>query len=718
MKRRGIVRIALILLVVGFFFLFYTNNKYTSEIKTKPLYGNINTLLNGYEQWKQIARKNGADRNLVLRLGYSKALSFKFTDAHGTANIDLTNGSMSVIITGLPETESFDLWLVDNKSAPKDSVKPEPWDKMFRVGSLKHIGKTATLEAHLDSEALKGFKIDLIVVAISSKGPGEAGLLFGSPSLFHRLYYSEQRGQVAKLGFDTSHTKNTGAQTGLSFPFNYLVPEPALAVGDETSSMATMLAEGEELFFEGTFNGNGRTCGTCHPMENNLTIDPEFIATLPPDDPLFVAEFNPKLKKGFEIPKLMREFGLIRENVDGFDDLDHKFVMRGVPHTLALITSINKAANTDFPGFGDGQIQEASLPDEMTGWSADGSPTGSLREFAIGAVTQHFTKTLARKAGKDFRLPNDNELNAMEAFQLSLGRQADPTLNVDNTGPGLKLKNTDAIDGKAIFILGGQNTVDNGDGIVELKGGKCSTCHVNGGASQLAGGVLRNRDADTGIEDFPNIPAKVFDPTIPRDGGFGRVNRSPRNCTTAPSTNCGFGDSRFNAAPLIEAADTPPFFHNNAINTIEEAVAFFNGPEFNHNPDNPDPRNAGKQINLSPSQITKVATLLRVLNALENIRSAIQLSDNASSATNFGRAKKSLRIAQAELEDAIQVLAEKNLHPNAVADLMDASGLTEEAIGTNDMEDRNELIDIIIDEAKAAREDICAPGSDSVLCPL
>ncbi|MGH9844700.1 MAG: hypothetical protein ACREEM_38775, partial [Blastocatellia bacterium] len=61
-----------------------------------------------------------------------------------------------------------------------------------------------------------------------------------------------------------------------------------------------LIARGRDLFFKETFNGNGRTCGTCHPAENNLTIDPAFIATLPPDNPLFVAEFNPALKENFE----------------------------------------------------------------------------------------------------------------------------------------------------------------------------------------------------------------------------------------------------------------------------------------------------------------------------------------------------------------------------------------------------------------------------------
>ena len=171
-----------------------------------------------------------------------------------------------------------------------------------------------------------------------------------------------------------------------------------------------LIARGRELFFEVTFDGNGRTCGTCHREENNFTIDPAFIATLPDDDPLFVAEFNPDLEE-LERPRLMREFGVILENLDGFDDLENKFTMRGVPHTLALRTSVDSSEGPH------------------TGWSGDGAPGDrSLRSFATGAVIQHYTRTLNRVAGVDFRLPTDAELDALEAFQLSLGRQEDPTL--------------------------------------------------------------------------------------------------------------------------------------------------------------------------------------------------------------------------------------------------------------------------------------------------
>ena len=55
-------------------------------------------------------------------------------------------------------------------------------------------------------------------------------------------------------------------------------------------SDAASVARGKRIFFEETFAGNGRTCGTCHPAANNFTIDPAFIATLPHGSSTTVAE--------------------------------------------------------------------------------------------------------------------------------------------------------------------------------------------------------------------------------------------------------------------------------------------------------------------------------------------------------------------------------------------------------------------------------------------
>jgi len=390
---------------------------------------------------------------------------------------------------------------------------------------------------------------------------------------------------------------------------------------------AQLIAKGKTIFFNETFNGNGRTCGTCHPLQNNFTLDPAFIATLPNTDALFIAEFNPDLKKNFENPRLMRQFGLILENLDGFDDLENKFVMRGIPHVLALRTSVN------------------SPQGPRTGWSGDGAPgDGSLRSFATGAVIQHFTRTLNRIPAVDFRLPTEEELDALEAFQLSLGRQQDPTLP-------LPLKGTVPRRGQEIFL-------DN-------RLGKCNLCHANAGATaNFGGGNIGNANFNTGVENLPDQPADLTGERNPPDDGLGRP-----------------GDGTFNTPPLVEAADSGPFFHNNAIETIEGAVAFFNGQAFNNSPSGRalaqgDPNGIG--IRLDGTQVVAVAAFLRVLNALENIRETVGLLQSSLDKSS-DEVKELLRRALAETKDSIRVLEGGGLHPDAVAHLRKAKRLTEKA---------------------------------------
>ncbi|MEE8197073.1 MAG: hypothetical protein V3T69_07850, partial [Acidiferrobacterales bacterium] len=119
------------------------------------------------------------------------------------------------------------------------------------------------------------------------------------------------------------------------------------------------------------------------------------------------------------------------------------------------------------------------------------------------------------------------------------------------------------------------------------------------------------------------------------------------------------GDGTFNTPPLVEAADTGPFFHNNSIETIEGAVAFYSGDAFNNSPAGQllagfDPNNIG--INLDATQIVEVAAFLRVINGLENIRVSIELLEQSSQAKG-AQAKQLLKRAVAETNDSIDVLA-------------------------------------------------------------
>jgi cytochrome c peroxidase len=619
--------------------------------------GNVQTLLSAYARWKAEYIRTGGDQKMLLPLAYSKGFSVEFTRASGQLTLDLTHNTVCVEVSGLPPEQDFDVWLLSNRPVPAQRLTSQAGDAAFRVGRLQHEQGTATLRSQLGPEVLTDFVLVRVAVTRAAEAPPEGGILFGTPSLFHRLYYSERGDAQGGRG------PHPPRHSRMSAAFRTLIPRAAQAkepegTPDFRSKMAALIAYGEAIFFHETFNGNGRTCGTCHRAENNFTIDPAFIETLPPDDPLFVAEFNPALAD-LEQPELLRKNGLIRVNADGFDDLPHKFVMRGVPHLLSLSVSLTSGSTVP--------------PLQRTGWGGDGAPgNGTLREFPIGAIRQHFTKSLHRLEGVDFRLPNEAELDALEAFQLSLGRPTDLSLP-------LPLKDPLARQGQEIYL---------DDAL-----GKCNLCHANAGAtaafSHFPLGI--NENFSTGVENLPHHPARQVYPSMPRDGGFGLTWNGDRLG--------GFGNGTFNTPPLIEAAATGPFFHNNAVHTIEDVVNFYNSEIFNTSPSGSRVR-----IELTPTQVLAVAAFLRVLNAQEKIRSAIEMAEVAKQARGVRQEDRALNISRAEIGHAIRVLGAGKLHASAVLHLKSASELLATASRVPSGPGRATLIDLAVQQQNVARQ--------------
>jgi hypothetical protein len=351
--------------------------------------------------------------------------------------------------------------------------------------------------------------------------------------------------------------------------------DPRVVVGAVTLDTCV----GADLFFRAPFGGNGRTCATCHRVSNNLTIDPRFIATLPQTDPLFVAE-NDTALKDLERPPQMRQFGLILENVDGLQAPRTKFVLRSVPHTLSLSTSVTRPPGSPNP------------PADRTGWSGDGAPApGALRDFMTGAIRQHYTRTLARVAGTDFVLATGTELDRIDQYMRRTGRSNELAL------ASVMMSDMGAETGRTLFL-----------------GIGCNACHGNAGAN--AGGA--NFNFNTGVESSRNPALAMF----PHDGGFG---------TTPANPDGSFGDGTFNVPPLIEAADTGPFFHTATsivgapahdtatATVIEEAIAFYTTPAFRNSP-------SGKLFvfNLNATQIDDIGRFLRGVNAAFNAAIAVK----------------------------------------------------------------------------------------------
>jgi len=239
------------------------------------------------------------------------------------------------------------------------------------------------------------------------------------------------------------------------------------------------------------------------------------------------------------------------------------------------------------------------------------SGRGTLNEFAVGALVQHFPKTLQRRPGIDFRLPTQGEVDALEAFQLFTGKQT----AVDVTP--IQFREPRANNGSALFLTGA---------------GLCTGCHVD------LLGSLDNPSFNTGVV--------ALKPNLPFDDGF-------------------LHDGIFNIPPLIEAADTGPFFHNNARQTIEDAVNFYVSEEFRTSPDG-----SGFDIQLTDAEQGDIAIFLRVLNAAENLREVRKRLLFVRDQRGAGNTSI-LTIALADTQDAINDLAQKNLNPVAQSNLAD-----------------------------------------------
>jgi cytochrome c553 len=441
--------------------------------------------------------------------------------------------------------------------------------------------------------------------------------------------------------------------------------DPRVAVGLVTVTNCV----GADVFFRETFNGNGRTCATCHPSSHNFMVDPTFITnlkTLNPNDPLFIAQNNPALSL-LEIEDFLESFALIRENPDGFQPPGTpltKFVMRSVPHMFSLSTSIK--ADT-----ADGTTQP---PDERTGWGGDGAPfndaqlpnaMGTLKNFLNGAIRQHYPRTLNRVEGTDFRFATATESTDVSEFLHSIGRSDELTL------AALTLADAGAEHGRKLFAQQEKPAgMPNGTVLA------CNNCHANAGATVNRPGLF-NDNFNTGVE---NARISLLNTQgTPTDGGFGTAACSP----SVTNNNC-FGNGTFNAPPLIESVDTAPFFHTNAFSTIEQAITFYLSAAFQNSPAGqflakPNPPGPSQTIILSATEIADLGRFLRVLNASFNCHLALRRLNGVltiiQSTASFDSVQGPLlALAKNELLDAITVLSDvSGLHNAAQTDLQSAN---------------------------------------------
>ena len=626
-----------------------------------------------------------AQPNVVsLSLSNLRGLSSEAVNAGGQVTVDLMTGTVNSIVRLLPDDGTFDLWLIDNKPGPGQTTFAQLEDGLLKVGAYAPASGAQTLSVSLGASAFAGFFPDRAFVVRSGSSPVEGFVLTGPSTLFTRLRHRQVR--LADR-----------ADTPLGF-------DPA-ASSTRLANFAAVISEGRHFFLKETFDGNGRTCGTCHVEANNFTVDPELIATLPANDPLFVAETRPALAT-LENSNLLRTFGLILVNADGFDP-SRGPVFRSTQNVQALGNSMSPqdpAVGFDFSTNG-----RNPNPPERLGWGNDGPP---LRDFPLVAIAQHAPATLSRVAGADFRVPTDEELDALAAYQLALGRQEDFDL------PKLELKSGLASTGQTLFLDTGR--------LFEPGHKNCNVCHFNGGGTAAAvfDPTLRLDSVPLGFNiaspTNANETPRALALNLPRDGGFGQVPTifgSFGNTEDLPPPFGHLEIEEFNSPPVVESADTGPFFHNHTVQDLESAVAFYGSDAFKASL---IPGLVPIQISADPTdpEVQAIAAFLRVLNALENIRSSIEVAERGRTMTRVAELRDLAALSLAETDDALEVLSQGAFAKQNESALLSATIRLRAARLALELAHRlrvrwasDELLGVALGQLRSARSELANPAT-------
>jgi cytochrome c peroxidase len=258
--------------------------------------------------------------------------------------------------------------------------------------------------------------------------------------------------------------------------------------------------------------------------------------------------------------------------------------------------------------------------------------TKSLRVFSLTAVKTHFTRTLNRVPGVDFRCPTSAELDELAAFQEYLGRRFELALK-----QGVPNDSDDVINAETNFATGTQvssaqpvitfndATAETGKAIFLNGNAQCNLCHFNAGANDATGlthapnvndpsapfpgrnfvskqlvDLLRCADITGSPTTCMNgstatahgLNAAVAPIVFPQDPGDKVANGATALSLASSDCNNGINNDgntgcvspsglkagAFDLQPLIEAARKKSFFHNGAFNTLETAVSFYFSP--------------------------------------------------------------------------------------------------------------------------------------------
>lgn len=348
----------------------------------------------------------------------------------------------------------------------------------------------------------------------------------------------------------------------------------AACTGGARSTPPDPARDGERLFVEATFDGNGRTCATCHDLQSYGTLTPERVQALfdaSPDGPLFrPLDSDDGLGATYE---RLRAHATIRVPIDLAPDPATVVAVRRCDAPLERSVVLNRGVPTVFNASLDGNLM------------VDGREEADLARQAGSAVATHAQLE---------RAPVASELEALAAFERTLfSNQSIPDAFIQGEILRLPPGTTDAERRGREFLAPAR---------------PCGICHS---------GALLNRTSGQHPEaisfDFESaLVGQEPDNTNPKhewcfvEAASGRIVPGPsgfERVFTRPTADPGAGalpgfkvyvtpDDRLDTIPNAElaqrvgppfkipmlwgVASTAPYFHDNSAKTLEDVVDQYN----------------------------------------------------------------------------------------------------------------------------------------------
>jgi cytochrome c peroxidase len=386
-----------------------------------------------------------------------------------------------------------------------------------------------------------------------------------------------------------------------------------------TIPLATQVAQGEKLFNGETFQGNGRTCASCHVASLNFALPPSNIqsrfsnvsATF---DPLFIGETNPSsFDPGFDfnlntlvltqtVSSAAPCSGTLQGIITSGSGATAKVLTQVSPTTYLVSGGMNPALSSTVSDSNSCAGTVQSITAGSLGAIAGSSVLGleNPKRMRTSADTVNFpqgrglilenidgfppTPPVFRKSPHLLNLSQrfgpfglSGSVNDLQSFATGAVTQHFPRTLARNSGgsdPDFRLPTPDELAAMEAFMRSLDFPAGTDPNKFNLSRFVITTAQQRGFNAFFGAAKCSFCHASTVLASSATFNTGVVNQTI--------NSAAVDNLPCEPSTAC--GTRAFSTRQLFNVANLGPFFHDGSAATLRDVLAFYNSSFFNTSP--------------------------------------------------------------------------------------------------------------------------------------